>query len=411
LGDEERKRLARRPTENREAYQLLLKALYQANQWTPEGLLKGIEYAWKAIAEDPSYASPYAALAYVYSMFGMLGGMRPADVLPKAKAAALKALERDEESEMGHLSLGLVLLMYEWDWNAARAEFERALEIAPNNPACRLSYGVWLNAMGRHEEAIAEMKAAAEMDPLSSLASHNLGQVYDAAGLDEKAIEQQLKTIEINPSFVASNEHLALLYARRGMLEKALQYAEKCLALRGSDVRSRAILASVYALSGEREKARACLEDLKRDAPSHASGGLAFIYAELGDSDETFACLERSYLERDVYLTFLPILTEFRYLHGDPRFTDLLQRIGVRSAPVVDSKQAGTYSSSNAFRYPVSPLALNRKVRDNLRGGRKRLREVWVTHGRITPPPSLNSPTRPRSPVLESSDRVTQTGS
>ena len=240
LGAEERKRLARRPTENREAYQLFLKALYHANQWTPDDLRKSIEYAWKAIEEDPSYAEPYAALAYVYSMCGLLGVMRAADVLPKAKAAALKALERDAESAVAHDSLGLVRLLYEWDWNGAQAEFKRAVEIAPNDPICRVSYGVWLSAMGRREEAIAEVRAATEMDPLSSIASDNLALLYEAAGLEEQAIEQNLKTIGLNPHFGASYEHLALLYAQRGMHEKALQYAEKYLALRRHDVRSHA---------------------------------------------------------------------------------------------------------------------------------------------------------------------------
>jgi tetratricopeptide (TPR) repeat protein len=183
--------------------------------------------------------------------------------------------------------------------------------------------------VGRHEEAITEMTAAAELDPLSSVVSHNLGQVYDVAGLEEKAIEQQLKTVDLNPYFVPSHEHLVLLYARRGMYTDAVRYAKRFLALRGRDPWSRSILAGVSALSGRREVARACLEELRRDVPSHAAGGLAFIYAQLGDFEETFACLEKSYQERDVYLTFLPILTEFRPLHSDPCFADLVRRIGL----------------------------------------------------------------------------------
>lgn len=197
----------------------------------------------------------------------MLGVMRPADVLPKAKAAALRALERDAESAVAHDSLGLVRLLYEWDWNGARSEFERALEIAPNDPICRICYGAWLGVMGRREEAIAEVRAATEMDPLSSLASDNLALLYEAAGLEEQAIEQNLKTIGLNPHFGASYEHLALLYAQRGMQEKALQYAEKYLALRRHDVRSRSILAGVYVILGKREEALAGLEGLKKDFP------------------------------------------------------------------------------------------------------------------------------------------------
>jgi TolB-like protein/Tfp pilus assembly protein PilF len=341
LGDEERKRLARRPTENREAYHLFLKSLYYANQWTPGGVRKGIEYAWKAIEEDPSYSMPYAALAYLYSLLGLLGIGRPADVLPKAKAAALKALKIHEEVAAAHASLGLVRLMYEWDWSGAQAEFERALEIAPNDPACHVCYGVWLNTMGRHQKAIEEIKLAVDLEPLSSLASLTLAQVYDVAGLEEQAIEQHLNTIDLNPSFVPSYEHLALLYARRGMYEKARGYADKLLALRGHDLRSCMILAGVYAISDRREEALALIEELKTDLPPHAAGGLAFVYANLRDSEQTIACLEKSYQERDVYLTFLHILPEFRYLHGGPRFTDLLTRIGLATATDVNEKRAG----------------------------------------------------------------------
>jgi len=199
LGEKERRLLARRPTESREAFHLFLKAMYHANKWTPEGLRKGIEYFWKALDEDPAYPDPYAGIAYVYTMLGLLGAMRPADALPKARAAALKALERDDESGGAHVTLGIVRLLYEWDWSGARQELERALQIDPNNPYFRLCYGVWLNAMGRSQDAIAEMTAALDLDPLSSLISHNLASVYNGAGLEDQAIEQLLKTVELNP--------------------------------------------------------------------------------------------------------------------------------------------------------------------------------------------------------------------
>jgi len=338
LGEKERRLLARRPTESREAFQLLLKAMYHANKWTPEGLRKGIEYLWKALDEDPGYPDPYAGLAYVYTMLGLLAAMRPADALPKAKAAALKALERDDESGGAHVTLGIVRLLYEWDWSGARQELERALEIEPNNPYFRLCYGVWLNAMGRSPEAIAEMTAALDLDPLSSLISHNLASVYNGAGLDGQAIEQYLKTLELNPSFVASYGQLAGLYARKGMHDKALELAEKFVALSGRDTRSRCFLSMIYAISGKREEAIASVQDLKKDASF--PGGLAFVYASLDDRDLAFEWLEKSYRERDAYLVFLPILPEFRSLHSDPRFADLLRRIGLPTKRDVDFKPA-----------------------------------------------------------------------
>ena len=328
LREEERRKLTRRPTENREAYQLFLKALYHANQWTPDGLRRGIEYAWKAIEADPSYASPYAALAYVYVTLGLLGAMRPADVLPKAKAAALKALERDEESGIAHVSLALVRMLYEWNWEGARQEFERALEISPNSPHAHFAHAVWQQATGRQAEAIAEMTAVVDQDPLSSLASSNLAGFYAAAGQEDRAIEQYLKTIELNPSFAGSYGQLALLYALKGMREAALEKAERFLEISGRDLRSRSFLAVVYALLGKREEAIACIEELKKGSRFPGLSVLAFQYAALRDTEQTFACLEKAYEEREVFLVFLPFLPEFRYLRTDPRFMALLDRMG-----------------------------------------------------------------------------------
>jgi len=329
LGEKERKLLARRPTESHVAYQLLMKGFYYANKWTPDGLRKGIECSWSALEEDPSYADAYAGLAYIYSMLGMLAVMRPSEVLPKAKAAALRALERDEQCGSAYAALGLVRLLYEWDWSGARREFDRALQIAPNDPYYRICYGTWLNAMGQSEEAIAEMTAAVALDPLSSLASHNLAGAYYGAGDDDAAIEQHLRTIDLNPSFAAAYGQLARLYAGKGMREKAVDLVEKFVALAGRDVRSRSVQCQVYALCGKREEAIACAEELKKDAPPHAFGGLAFAYAALRDSEQTFECLEKSFQERDVYLVFLNILREFQHLHRDERFADLLKRIGI----------------------------------------------------------------------------------
>jgi tetratricopeptide (TPR) repeat protein len=329
IGEREQQLLTRRATGSHEAFQLFLRAWHHANQWTPEGLRKAIEYCWRALQEDPSYADPYALLAYIYSILGMLGVMRPADVLPKAKAAALNAVERNEHAGSPRVALALVRLLYEWDWRGARQELERAFQLDPGDPYCRLCYGVWLNAMGQAEEAIREMKVALDMDPLSILISHNLAGVYYGAGLEDHAIEQHLRTLELNPAFPAAHGQLAILYSRRGACDKALDAAERFLSLSGRDLRSRCFLAMVYANCGMRAEATACVESLEKETPFHGTAGFAFVYAALADRERAFACLEKSYEERDVFLAFLPILPEFRSLHGDPRFTDLLRRIGL----------------------------------------------------------------------------------
>lgn len=164
----------------------------------------------------------------------------------------------------------------------------------PNDPYCRLCYGVWLNAMGHADEAIVQMKVALDLDPLSSLISHNLAGTYYGAGLEDKAIEQHLRTLEINPSFAAAHGQLAILYSRSGACDKAFEEAELFASLSGCDLRSRCYLGMVYANCCMRDEAKACIESLEKGGPFHGSGGLAFVYAALGDRDRTFACLEKS---------------------------------------------------------------------------------------------------------------------
>jgi adenylate cyclase len=335
LDDEDRKRLARRPTENRLAYHLFLKALHQLNRWTPEGFRKAIEYFWKAIEEDPSYTDSYAGLAFVYIGLGMMGQMRSADGLHKARAAAQRALERDEPSGFALAAVGMVKVLYEWDWNGARQQIERAVRVAPNDPYCRICLGFWFVVMGKYEEGIAQMRAALDLDPLSAIISHHLAFAYHQAGYEYEAIQQFLNTIELNPWFAEPYEQLALAYAKKGMHEHAFKYMEKYLTLTGQANFESVLLARVYAISGKRKEAIRSLEELKKNLPSYAVASLAFVYAALGDSEQTFACLEKAYEQREVFLLLLPADNEFRHLHEDPRFSSLLDRIGLPAARTV----------------------------------------------------------------------------
>jgi serine/threonine protein kinase/Tfp pilus assembly protein PilF len=326
LGEGERKRLARRPTENREAYQFFLKAVHHVGRWTPEGLRKAIEYLRNAVEEDPFYADPYAGLAFVYGGFGMMGVISAADAFPKAKAAALKALEIEEESGLAHAALGIVKMLFEWDWSGAGREFQRALEIAPNSSYCRMCHGFWLIVLGRRKEGLDEMTMAADLEPLSSFISDQLSFAYRAAGFEDQGIEQYLRTIDLDPSFAEPYRQVALIYAQNGVHERSLDYANKFLELCGSRIAGRALLACVHAISNRRDQALTLLEELEKEVPSY---GLALIYGALGDAEQTLECLQKAYEERAVFLVFLPLASEFRFLHGDPRFADLLRRIGL----------------------------------------------------------------------------------
>jgi serine/threonine protein kinase len=255
LSDEDSKRLIRRPTQNREAYHLSAKGGYYANKWTPEGLGKGLVYTQQAIEADPAFVEPYAVLAYVYCMLGFFGALDPAGAFPKAKAAALRALEIDETFAGVHISLGVVRLLYDWDWPGAETEIQRGLQLAPNDASGHFAYGEWLTAMGRFEEAVVELERALDFDPLSSPISANLASAYSFVRQYDRALEQIRKTVELDPSFIPAQALFALLLARVGNFDDALAEVEKYLSLPLSDWRGRGLLGVVYAIGGRAEEA------------------------------------------------------------------------------------------------------------------------------------------------------------
>jgi non-specific serine/threonine protein kinase len=331
--DEENVRLVRRPTQNREAYHLLIKGSYYANQWSPDGLSKGLQYTRQAIEVDPAYAEAYALLAYVYSMLGFFGALAPADAFPKARAAALRALEIDETLARVHFSLGVVRLLYDWDWTGAQNAIERGLELASNDAAGHFVHGEWLIVMGRLEEAIEELARALDLDPLSRPIGANLAAAYYIARKYDRALEQIRKTIELDPSFIAAQGFLAIVLARLGHYEDALAEAQKCLALPGSELQGKSTLGMVYAIAGRTEEARKIVEEI--ESQPHArklTSWLPYIYGVLGDRDQTLKWLEEGYQARVSNLVLNYRGPELESLHGDARFADLLSRIGLSAS-------------------------------------------------------------------------------
>jgi serine/threonine protein kinase/tetratricopeptide (TPR) repeat protein len=330
LSDEENKRLIRRPTQNREAYHLLVKGWYYANKWTPEGLGKGLVYTQQAIEADPAYAEPYAVLAYVYSMLGHFGTLAPADAFPKAKAAALRALEIDETFAGVHFSLAVVHLLYDLDWSGAETEIQRGLQLAPNDAGGHFVYGEWLTAMGRFEEAVVELERALDLDPLSSPISANLASAYCFVRQYDRAVEQIRKTVELDPSFIAAQALLAVLLSRAGYFDDAVAEAQKCFSLPGSELRAKTTLGVVYAIAGRTEEAMRIAEELENQPKLRKlTSGLPHIYGVLGDRDRALMWLEEAYQARVSNLVFICRAPELESLHGDPRFEELLRRIGL----------------------------------------------------------------------------------
>src|ERR1700736_5167572 len=324
--------IATRPTENSEAYQLYLKGRYFWNKLTPEGFQKAIEYFQQAIEKDPAYALAYVGLADSYEMLGFWGVLPPGEMWPKGKAAALKALELDDNLAEAHVSLGWVSFTYDWDWPAAEKHFERALALNPTSPAAHhWWHSIYLGALGRSDEALAEAKRALDLDPVSPVINHNVAeQLYRARQFD-RAIEQCRKTLEMDPSFPQTHSLLGRAYLAKGMYREALAEMEKYLALSPRNPAALASLAYAHARSGERSQALRVLDELRalskqRHVPSY---WFAIVYAGLDEKDQAFAWLEKAYEERDGSLPMLNANPAWDPLRSDPRFADLVRRVGL----------------------------------------------------------------------------------
>jgi TolB-like protein len=298
------------------AYQLYLKGRYLYNQRIPEGLRKAVDCFEQSIAIDPSFARPYAGLADCYTLMAVFV-LRPRDVMPKAKAAVLRAIELDDNLAEAHTILGAVLAGYEWDLRGAEAAFRRALGINPGLVAVYEWWTMFLASIGKYEESIAEIRRARELDPLSPFVNANLGTVLYIARRYHEAIDHFLNPLETDPHFYWTHWHLGLTYI-------AIQsYAS------GRSSPLLAMLGMTYGLMGKQPEAKAVIAELEqRGRTEHLCPvPVALVHAALGDSDMAFQALDRAYEERTTLMLWLgwPI---FDMLRDDPRFTALLSRLG-----------------------------------------------------------------------------------
>jgi serine/threonine-protein kinase len=325
----QKKRLTRHHTENAEAYQAYLKGLYYWNKFTEEGLKKSIEHFRQAIEIDPNYALAYAGLAHTYHQ--LVGVYPPGEVMPKAKAAAVKALELDGTLAEAHAALGWVRWRYDWDWPEAERAFKRANELNPNYAIGHGMYAMFLDSMGRFDESSTAHERARQLDPLSLIIDATVGlHLYLARRYDE-AIERCRKTIEMDPNFFVAHARLGLAYEQKGMFEEAIAEFQKAITLSGGNTGSVAALGRAYALAGNRVEAQKVADDLtersKREyIPPHS---MALLYAGLGEPDQAFAWLEEAYEARSGSLSYLKVDPALDSLRSDPRFQDLLQRVGL----------------------------------------------------------------------------------
>lgn len=331
LTADQRQRLAKGSTENPEAYQLYLKGRYYTSKFTKEGMEKGLQYFNQAIATDPNYALPYAGLAEYY-IVAVDWFMSPRDSMPKAREAANKALAIDDALADAHHSRGEVAHFYEWDWTTAEIEFKRAIELNPNDFSSHDSYSWLLLGTGRPDEAIAEGKRAVQLDPVSPETNTYLGINLLFAGRYDEAIDQLRKTVELDRNYWYAHNMLGRAYEAKGMLPEAIAEFKRVLELENGVAENSCNLGHAYALSGQRSEAEKIIAQLKDPSTQTylPPYNMATIYAGLKDKDQAFAWLSRAYDERsDNLVLFIKVDPQMDNLRSDPRFGELLRRIGL----------------------------------------------------------------------------------
>lgn len=332
----EPKALAKHYTESNEAYQLHLKGRFYWNKRNVEGLQKALEYFQQAIDRDPNFALAYSGLADTYALLGgpeAGGDFPPNEMLPKAKAAALKALEIDETLAEPHVALGHTKYFYDRDFAGAEREFKRAIELNPNYSVAHHWYAIYLLQVGRQRESLAEIRRAQELDPLSLSINTWHGYILARSGQFDQALEQLRKTVEMDPNFILAHFRLGSLYEEKERYDEAIGEFKEVLKLSGGRPLGVAALARVNALAGNRKEAEKSLDELLKLSQQRyvSPASIAIIYIALGDKDQAFAWLEKANELRELNIVRLNVDPRFDPLRSDPRFADLVRRIGIPS--------------------------------------------------------------------------------
>jgi len=316
---------------NPQAYESYLKGRYFWNKRTADGLKVALAYFNQAIDEDPRYAQSYSGLADTYALLGdwQYAVMTSKEALPKAKAAAIKALELDNSLGEAHNSLAFCLDGFDWDFPSAGKEFQRALELNPGYATAHHWYAWHLSLLGRYDEAIAEMRKAENLDPLSLIINADLAELLILAHSYDESILQSRKTIEMDRNFALAHNQLGQAYLQKHMNDEAVAELQEAVQLSAGSPTCLANLARAYAASGRRSEAAKLLSDLKKHSSpgySHASE-IAVVYAALGDKNQAMTWLEKGYEER--FNPGVLLRPGFDPLRSEPRFQELLRRIGL----------------------------------------------------------------------------------
>ena len=329
LSGEQQQRLTKRYTEDPKAYELFLRGVYETNKGTKKSAHKTVEFFGQAIEKDPGYARAYAGLADAWCWLSHLF-IDPKEALPQAKAAALKALEMDETLAETHLALGRVKMWYEWDWEGCAREFQRALELNPHLAHAHIWYALYLTATEQFDEGEAEAGMSLELDPLSLNHNAMTGWVFYLGRRYERACEQFRRVIGLEPTYFMAYWGLGWALMHQERYEEAIEEIRKGQAL-GGGAEFCAGLSHVHARAGRTEEARRLLDELRESSKQRSIAPFYFALAHvgLGEIDETFAALELAFRDRFEWVLHCRVSPEWDPLRSDPRFADLLRRIGI----------------------------------------------------------------------------------
>jgi len=329
LTPEEEAKLASTHTVDPGTYQLYLRSRYHWNKRIGEDLKKAIEYFNQVIEKDQQYAPAYTGLADSYNMLPYYSNVPPNEAYPKARAAAMQALELDNTLAEAHTSLAYVSHVYDWNWSEAEIEFKRAIELNPGYPSAHQWYGYYLADLLRYDEAIEEMKLALEMDPISFIVNTNLGDILYHARQYDQAREQYQITLELYPYNPRLHRALGNVYVGKRMFEKAIEMYKRGMVLSGASPEEIAALGNAYDISGMTGVWKWQLERLEEKSKQVYVDpyDVARIYADLGERDQAFQWLEKAYEDRAPELVELKNTHAFHPLRSDPRFQDLLRRM------------------------------------------------------------------------------------
>jgi serine/threonine-protein kinase len=322
-------RVTKASTANPEAYQAYLKGRYYWNRRTAENLKKAIEQFKAATDRDPNYALAYGGLADCYGLLNQYAGTPTREAVPQAKAFAERAIAIDDQLAEPHASLGLVYQKL-WQWTEAEREYKRAIELNPNYATAYQWYFFLLGELGRFDEAALMIKRAHELDPLSSVIGVNLSMGYQVQNNQNASIENSLKTIELDPTFSSGYVVLGLSYLKQGRNAEAIANLEKAIELSHRSGVTLMALGYGYGVTGKRAEAIAVAKELEERYARKESDGryISAVYAGLGDKDKAFEWLEKDFQTQED-LTFIRLEIQFESLHNDPRFKDLLRRMGL----------------------------------------------------------------------------------